>query len=65
MINDAKNAACRVEAQHKLLNEFHRMKSELEVARQEIETYINQGKLRATELSEKNTVETNKCIYLP
>lgn len=64
LTNDIKNATCRVEAQHSLLGEFHRMKLELESAKEQVETYINQGKRRSTEISTKTSAETNNCRYL-
>ncbi|VVC28629.1 Hypothetical protein CINCED_3A025872 [Cinara cedri] len=60
LINEINNIACRVETQYTLLNEFHRMKLELEAAKEQVETYINHGKHRYTEISIKTTVETKK-----
>lgn len=63
-LNEINNLSCRVETQHILLGDFHRMKSELNAAKEQFETYINQGKHRSTEISTKITIETKKCRYL-
>lgn len=39
------------------------MKLELEAAKEQVETYINQGKRRSTEISTKTSTETNNCRY--
>lgn len=62
-INEINNVACRVETQHRLLNEFHRMKLELKTTKERVEECIEQRKQLYTEIHTKTTIESKKCIY--
>jgi len=53
--------ASRVETQHKILNEFHRMKLELETTSESVDKCITQGKQRYTEIQTRTTIESKKC----
>ncbi|VVC24084.1 Hypothetical protein CINCED_3A023271 [Cinara cedri] len=64
LIFEVNNATFRVENQHSLLGEFHRMKLKLEEAKEQVETYITQGKCRYNEISTKTTEETKKLTAL-
>jgi len=61
LINEINNVASRVETQHRLLNEFHRMKLELEITKVRVEECINQGKQHYSEFHTKTTIESKKC----
>ncbi|XP_029345813.1 coiled-coil domain-containing protein 40-like [Acyrthosiphon pisum] len=63
-INEINNVASRVETQHRLLNEFHRMKLELEITKVRMEESINQGKQHYTEFYTKTTIESKKSSAL-
>jgi len=60
-INEINNIASRVETQQRLLNEFHRMKLELEKTKERVEECIKQGKERYTKIHTKTTIESKKC----
>lgn len=43
------------------MNEFHRMKLELETTKEWVETCINEGKQRYTDIHTKTINESKKC----
>jgi len=63
LINEIHNVACQVDCQHDLLSKFHKIKLELDKAKEQIETCINQKKQRYTEITTKITVETKEGIF--
>ncbi|KAE9542832.1 hypothetical protein AGLY_002743 [Aphis glycines] len=63
-INEINNVACRVETQHRLLNEFHRMKLELKTTKERVEECIEQRKQLYTEMHTKTTIESKKFSAL-
>ncbi|XP_026805557.1 uncharacterized protein LOC113548720 [Rhopalosiphum maidis] len=63
-INEINNVACRVDTQHKLLNEFHRMKLELKITKDRVEECTEQRKQRYTEIHTTTTIESKKFSTL-
>lgn len=66
-INEINNVIFRVKTQQSFLSQFHKMKMELKTTNEQLETCINQGKQRCTEITTKIAVESKKCniiIYL-
>lgn len=65
-INEINSVVFRVKTQQNFLSQFNKMKMELKTTNEQIETCINQGKKRCTEIITTIAVESKKCnsIYL-
>lgn len=57
-----KSANCRIAAQQSLLSNFHRMKVELETAKEKMEKCIEQKTQVKKEILTKIAVEEKKCM---
>lgn len=62
-IKEINSITSRIETQHGLLNKFHEMKKDFEIAKKEIETIISQGKQRHNDIITKTTLHTKKSWY--